>query len=188
MEEPQLRTDPILLMELAKRGDTDAFGRLYELYFTPIFRYAYFRVRSIHAAEDITQEVFLKAYRSIENFEDKNKPPLAYFFTIARNTVIDYWRKKKDVLFGEDEAWERIPDENSDPMETADRKGIANSIRRNITTLTQEQQEVIVLKFINEMSYREIAEMLDKSEDAVRQLQCRALRALRKELKDKRIL
>ena len=90
--------DPKQLMQLAKNGDTEAFGQLYELYFKPVYRYIYLRTKSKEEAEDLSQVVFIKIFKSIGGFQEQNKQPLAYFFTIARNTVIDHWRKKKDIL------------------------------------------------------------------------------------------
>ena len=179
--------NPKVLIQKAKNGDHEAFGCLYELYFVPIFRYIYFRVKSKADAEDLTQEVFLKAYRAIENFEDRNKSPLAYFFTIARNQVIDYWRQKKTLEIKEQEALAETPDKNSSPAEAAARKEIGEIVKQSLQDLTKDQQEVIILKFINERTNREIADLLNKSEEAVRQLQCRALKVLRQKFKNLKI-
>jgi RNA polymerase sigma-70 factor (ECF subfamily) len=186
MENDNLQ-NPKMLIQKARNGDNEAFGRLYELYFVPIFRYVYFRVKSKNEAEDLTQEVFLKIYQSIENFEDKNKPPLAYFFTIARNTIVDYWRKKKELSIDENELSEEIPDKNPSPTELVEKGQIGEIVKQSLKDLTEEQQEIIILKFINERTNREIADLLNKSEEAVRQLQCRALKALRQKFKDSKI-
>lgn len=186
MEDSNLTKDPKILIQLAKNGDKEAFGNLYNLYFIPIFRYIYFRVKSKTEAEDLVQEVFLKVYQGIENFKDQNKLPLNYFFTIARNTLIDYWRKKKEVLV--DEKLENISDKNADSAELVEQKETEGMIINLIKDLTEEQQEVIVLKFINDLTNREIAKLLGKSEEAIRQLQCRALKKLRKKFKDLNVL
>ena len=89
--------DPWLLMKLAKEGESEAFSQLYELYFVPVFRYIFFRVQQKETAEDLTQTVFLKAYKAAERFPTEGKNPLAYFFAIAKNTTKDYYRKKKDI-------------------------------------------------------------------------------------------
>lgn len=168
------------VLNKAVSGDKKAFGFLYDLYFTPVFRYIYLRTKNKEEAEDLAQSVFLKAYKSIQNFEDTGKSPLAYFFTIARNTVIDFWRKKKDLLFGDDETvMANIPDIAPSPHELSERKDTILGLREALRTLTDEQQEVIILKFINELSNKEIADILDKTEESIRQLQFRALKALR---------
>lgn len=115
------------------------------------------------------------------NFQDQNKSPLAYFFTVAKNTVIDYWRKKREVSL--DRA-EEIPSVEKNPQKAVENKEIGRTIEQAIGHLTDEQQEVIVLKFINELDTREISVLLDKSEEAVRQIQCRALKTMRQYLKE----
>jgi len=162
--------------------NNDNFKNIYENYFTPIYRYIYFRVKNRDDAEDLTQTVFLKAYKSIPDLQKITDRPLAYFFTIARNTVIDHWRKKKDILIEED-ILDKIPTNNLNPQEMAEKTEIETMIRRAIKQLTDDQQEVIILKFINELSNQEISKLLNKSEDAIRQLQCQALKALRQNLK-----
>lgn len=188
MEDTDSQNDPKRLMHLAKDGDTEAFGLLYELYFAPIFRYIYFRVKTKEEAEDLVQNVFLKVYKSISTYEERNKEPLAYFFTVARNTVIDYWRKKKDIIVEQEKVINRISTDSENPRDLIERKETSGTIHQAIAHLTDEQQEVIIMKFINELSNQEIAKLLGKNEAAVRQLQCRALKLLHKYLKDSKTL
>lgn len=176
-------TDPWELVHRAKSGDAAAFGELYERYFTPVYRYLFLRCGDRLLAEDLSQTVFLKAYQSVASLRDQGRPPLAYLFTIARNSLIDYWRKKREVPFDVlGETARTIPTTAGDPRETASSHEAANLVRSAIRGLTDSEQEVIILKFLNELSNREVAEILGKSEAAVRQLQCRGLRALRKAL------
>lgn len=183
MEEKDLN-NPRDLMRLAKDGHTDAFNRLYEMYFVPIFRYIYFRVKNRVETEDLVQEVFLKVYKSISKFQDKGKSPLNFFFTIARNTIIDYWRKKKEIKLDNPQDILKISDVNESPWSLLQKNEIVSTINEAIKCLPSEQQEVIILKFINDLSNQEIAELLKKNEAAIRQLQCRALKNLRKHIKD----
>lgn len=157
------------------------FEHLYKMYFTPIYRYIYFRVKTKEDAEDLTQVVFLKALKSIPDPQKITDRPLAYFFTIARNTVIDHWRKKKEIL-AEENFFDKIQTNEPGPQEITEKAEAGERIHQTIRQLTEEQQEVIILKFINEMSNQEISQLLNKSEDAIRQLQCRALKALRQNL------
>lgn len=183
------QNDPKILMRLAKAGDAEAFGRLYELYFTPVFRYIYFRIKNKEEANDLVQTVFLKVFRSILNFSEQNKSPLAYFFTVARNTVIDHWRTKKEVLLDDSESvFGQIPDKTNIPSELIEKKETNQAVHRAIKQLTDDQQEVIALKFINGMPNKEIAALLGKTEEAVRQLQCRAIKALRQILKNQDLI
>ena len=86
---------PRELIFAARDGDSQAFALLYEEFFTPVFRYIFSKIGDRNDAEDLTQNVFVLAFGAIKNFEDQQKSPLAYFFTIARNLIIDFWRKKK---------------------------------------------------------------------------------------------
>jgi len=167
------------LIALAKEGDKDAFGELYTLYFTPVFRYILYRVRNKEEAEDLVQTVFLKIFQSGGTYTDTGVPPLAYCYTVARNTVIDHWRKKKDFSL---EELEKEPVANDDPHEYAMAEEKKAWAERAVGVLEGEQQDVIILRFLNEMSTKEIASMLGKSEAAVRQVQCRALKVLRKHI------
>jgi RNA polymerase sigma-70 factor (ECF subfamily) len=184
MIDDNLEKNPKLLMDSAKKGSSDAFGVLYEIYFKPVFRYIYLRLNNRTEAEDLTQIVFLKTYKSIQSFCEKGKSPLAYFFTVARNTVIDFWRKKKEIKLGnEKETLENIPSAE-DTSATALQNETTTILNEALKILTDDQQEIIILKFINELSNQEIAGILDKNEDAVRQSQCRALKTLRQYFKN----
>ena len=171
-------TDPWLLMGRAKEGESEAFSQLYELYFVPVFRYIFFRVQQKEVAEDLTQTVFLKAYKAVERFPTEGQSPLAYFFAIAKNTVIDYYRKKKDIP-EDPERFTRREDTKDTHMTNVEFRIDGERCLQAVKQLKSDQQEVIVLRFINEMTTAEIAEILGKNEDAVRQLQCRALKTLR---------
>lgn len=183
--EGKLETDPKKLIERAKAGDKKAFGNLYSLYFVPVFRYVYLRIQSREEAEDLTQTVFMKVYQSLGKYRDVGKDPLAYFFTVARNSIIDFSRKKKDVSFGaESEAILEIQSNDEDPIARLEKDESAQKIRKAISSLPEMQKEVIVLKYINEMTNEEIAKILDKNEAAIRQIQHRALEKLKKFLKE----
>ncbi len=183
------KNNPKKLMQLAKKGDSDAFGCLYELYFTPIFRYIYIRVKDKGVSEDLVQDVFLKIHKSISGFQEKGKDPLAYFFTIARNTVIDFWRKKKDLIADDPtEVFDKLKDESANPIAFVERLETEKAVYQAIGKLSDDRQDVIILKFIEGFSNREIAKIIGKSEESVRQLQCRALKNLRNHLKDFKVL
>lgn len=184
MSDKKTEHDPKLLMSLAKNDDMEAFGQLYQLYFVPVFRYIYFRVRNRQEAEDLVQTVFLKVLQSVHDFQEKGTSPLAYFFRVSRNAIIDYWRKKKELPFSEPDILINAVGQAKNPQELSEMGEDVRMVHGAIQRLTQEQQEVIVLKFINELSNQEIAQLLHKTEQAVRQLQCRALKALRKYLKN----
>lgn len=173
--------DPRKLIELAKKGDKEAFGKLYESYYVPVYRYIYFRIRKKGDTQDLVQMVFLKIYQSIDKYKDTGKDPLAYFFTVARNTMIDYLRKRKELNlydFVEIEAQSK-----DNPEEIAGKTETKEIIEKAILNLKNDQKEVVIMKFMIGLSNDKIAKQLGKSEDAIRQIQHRALEILRKKIK-----
>lgn len=173
--------DPKELMRRAKAGDETAIAAIYELYFTPVYRYLRLRVANREDCEDLVQMVFLKAYQAFPNFQEREGSPLAYFFTIARNLAIDHWRKQRGHLHSDIESFELIDgSEASDQALAGEGKRL---VYQALAKLKKDQREVLILRFINELSNREIAGIMEKTEEAVRQIQSRALRALRKEMK-----
>jgi len=174
------------LMRLAKDGDSEAFGLLYKKYFVPVFRYVYLRLKNKEEAEDLAQTVFLRVYKSLPRFQDQGKEPLAYFFTIARNAIIDYWRKKKDWKLDDDEEADKkeVNVNNNEAERISDRCDNAELVRQALSELDDTRREVIVLRFMEGFSNKEIAELIGKSEEAVRQIQCRALKFLRDKFKN----
>jgi RNA polymerase sigma-70 factor (ECF subfamily) len=177
------------LVSKAKKGDKSAFDQIYEHHIVPIFRYIYFRVKSREDAEDLTQTVFLKAWNAIPCFQKQANPFSSWLYKIAKNTVIDYYKKKQEITLNKAiEDLKQIKDEESDLAEIIEEKERAKIIRQTIYCLSEDQQEVIILKFIESLSNKEIAKLLGKSEDAVRALQYRGLKALRGKLEKSNLL
>jgi RNA polymerase sigma-70 factor (ECF subfamily) len=155
------------------------FEDLYARYFVPVFRYIRLRVNDHALAEDLVQTVFLKVFKT-EAMTRPKSPPLPYFFAVARNTVIDFWRKKKEVRLDELSDAEEIAALSDTPHDKVLRNETKNEVQAALAEITDEQRDALVLKFINDFSNKEIAEIMGKSEDAVRQLHSRGLAALRK--------
>lgn len=171
--------DPRELIIRAKEGDSQAFAMLYNEYYTPVFRYLYGRLRDKDQANDLAQTVFLKVYEALERVE-ANDTPLKYFFTVARNSLIDYWRKKKSVrLDDNEELRQNIPDPRATQIEMVESMEISAQVRGALDRLELDDQEIITLKYFNGFSAREISEQIGISEEAVRQRQCRALKLLK---------
>lgn len=171
--------DPQELFRLAKSGDKEAFGRLYTLYFTPVYRYIYLRLKNKQDAEDVTQVVFLKLFTTNANFEDRKISPLAYFFTVARNALIDHVRKSShDPIFDDEELAEKSDkiEKKENPFSVHENKDL---IKRALEELDGEQHDVVIYRFMEGFSYEEIGEMLGKSDDAVRQICSRAVKKIR---------
>lgn len=170
------------LLIRAKSGDAEAFGLVYNEYLTPIYRYIYLRVRDKELANDLTQDVFIKVFNSLESFTIRSTSPLAYFYTVARNILVDNYRKKKSVILGEEELEMRMIDED-DPEKQAIVKDTINTLSQALENISSNEAEALTLKFIEDYSNKEIAEIMGKSEEAVRQLQSRGMKALRTILK-----
>ncbi|MFA5762365.1 MAG: sigma-70 family RNA polymerase sigma factor [Bacilli bacterium] len=171
--------DPRELIIRAKEGDSQAFAMLYNEYYTPVFRYLYGRLRDKDQANDLAQTVFLKVYEALGRVE-ANDTPLKYFFTVARNSLIDYWRKKKSVrLDDNEELRQNIPDPRATQIEMVESMEISAQVRGALDRLELDDQEIITLKYFNGFSAREISEQIGISEEAVRQRQCRALKLLK---------
>jgi RNA polymerase sigma-70 factor (ECF subfamily) len=169
------------IIEKAKSGDNDAFSLIYNLYYTPIYKYLYVRIGNKEQAEDLTQNVFIKVYKSLSSFNFINKSPLAYFYTVARNTFIDYIRKNKVLIVELDEVIiDKLADESPDAKDKLILKEESKLLYKYIVKLPKEQQEIITLKYINSLSNKEISDITGKREDAIRKLQSRGLMELKK--------
>lgn len=168
------------LMSRAKNGDNLAFGQIYEEMYTPVYRYIYGRTKNKDLTDDFVQTVFLKVYESLHRLEP-NSTPLRLLFTVARNTLIDYWRKKKDKIIGDEESdvFGNIPDNRPNQEVECAEKELSADVQKYISRLEEEDREVILLKYFGGLPAKEIALIMDLSEDAVRQRQSRALKKLR---------
>ena len=165
------------LVREAKSGVADAFARLYEAYVGRIYRYIYFRVTDDQAAEDLTSQVFLKAWERLDRYQASG-PFQAWLYTIARNQVIDYYRTRKESI--PLEAVSARPADHKAVDDQVEGNFELQAMRNALQFLTADQQQVLILKFIAELSTAEIARMLHKQEGAIRALQMRALQTLAK--------
>jgi RNA polymerase sigma-70 factor (ECF subfamily) len=168
------------LVEQAKSGDAEAFGQLYDACFDRVYRFIFFRVSDVPTAEDLTSQVFLKAWQNLGRYRP-NGPILAWLYVIARNTVIDHYRTFKQTVSLDEAAPLVAQDAKLD--ELVEFQSEMKSLQESLQYLTEEQQEVLILKFIAEFDTDQIARRMGKSEGAIRALQMRALQALSKVMK-----
>ena len=171
----------------AQDGNTEAFGQLYDAYMERIYRFVYFRVEDQQTAEDITSQVFLKAWSNLDRFSFNRTPYLAWLYTIAHNAVIDHYRTRK-VTTALDDVQLSQPDHSEAVENDIDLTAEMQSVKTALQALTDDQQKVLTLKFIEGMSNNEIARQLGKREGAIRALQMRGLQALAKQLEEKMAL
>lgn len=170
-----MANDEKQLAERAARRDREAFARLYSLYIDKIYRYIYYKSGRTDEAEDLTAQVFLKAWEAMPNYRWEGYPFSTWLYRIAHNRVIDYYRTHRET-FPLDAARARQAD--TDPLESAERVLASNQIRGALEHLTRDQRRVIILRFLEGYSTGEVAAIMDKDPDSIRALQHRALRAL----------
>jgi len=153
---------------------------LYTEYYTPVFRYLYRKLNGQHdVAEDLTQTVFLRVIKNIQNFKDLGKNPLVYFYTIARNLMIDHVRKQKRWHEVEYDDAPQIPSKDPNPSQVLSDIELKELLEQMLTTLPQDQSEALTLKYIEGFPNKEIADIMDKSEANIRKMQSRGLDKLR---------
>ena len=166
-----------------KKKNKEAFLAVYDRYAEDIYRFVYFKVSSPEEAKDITSAVFLKAWNSLrENEIGEAKSLAAYLYKIARNCIIDHYRQQKPTSSIERETGESLP-EIEDKSQNLARQTEINSdmaiVYAKLEELKGEYKEVIILKYINELSLSEIASITGKSRNNVRVIAHRALKALK---------
>ena len=166
-----------LLINGAVSGNADDFGSLYDLHVDRVYRHIYYRVGNTKDAEDLTQQVFLKAWKAIGRYQKTGSPFLAWLMRISHNLVIDFYRSKKDVTYLDSEIDFKDPD--AGPEQLAEAQFDQQQIRKVILRLPDEQQQVILMSFIEGFTYSEIAASLGKSEGNIRVIVHRALKRMK---------
>jgi RNA polymerase sigma-70 factor (ECF subfamily) len=159
--------------------DQVAFGALYDRFLDRVYRYLYYRTGSQVEAEDLTEQVFLKAWEAIDRFRWQGRPFQAWLYRLAHNVHIDHLRSKRQTISLNDE--ER-PIELASEAATAElaQRLDADLLARAVRQLTPEQQQVIILRFMDGFENAQIAQLMNKREGAIRALQLRALLSLRR--------
>ena len=170
-------TDELKLISLSQQGDAEAFAHLYACYVKRITRYVYFRVTDHQLAEDITSRIFLKMLEKLHMYRVGQSPILAWLYRMAHNAVIDHYRVQRTFISLEDVHQEEVRQEDG-IEEKVELQVRSQQLRAALQVLTAEQQRVLILKFIDGLSTREIARQLGKRQGAVRGLQMRALQKL----------
>ncbi len=168
------------LVDLAKEGDAEAFGQLYDHYVSGVFRFVYYRVGSQQLAEDLTSETFVRGLRAIQRFNWQGKDFGAWLTTIARNLVADHFKSSRARL---EIVAETIP-EGKVTVASPEQEVLAlisnEMLFEAVNSLPNEQRDCILMRFIQGMSIAQTAAALGRSEGAIKQLQLRAVRSLAK--------
>ncbi|ROR89485.1 sigma-70 family RNA polymerase sigma factor [Nocardioides aurantiacus] len=172
----------IALVELARGGDAEAFGQLYDHYHSGVFRFLYYRVGSVQLAEDLTSDTFFRALRAMSTFRWQGKDFGAWLTTIARNLTTDHYKAGRTRLEHTTEDMGTL-DSTAEGPESAVLASLTNeALMEALGDLPTEQRDCLVMRFLQGLSIAETAEVLGRSAGAVKQLQLRGVRNLAKAL------
>ena len=177
-----------VLIENYFNGDPEAFEALMLLYLKPVYNFAYRYAGDVASAEDITQETFVKVWKNLKKF-DRAKSFKTWIFTIAKNTAFDFLKKKKAIPFsafdtdtGENVIVDTLADPAPLPTELFEQKELSQMLERAVSALAPYYREVILLRYFEQFTFQEIADILKEPLDTVKSRSRRALSILRKSL------
>jgi RNA polymerase sigma-70 factor (ECF subfamily) len=173
------------IIKNAARGDAAAFGLLYDHYQPAIYRFVVVKVGRREDAEDITHHVFMNAWQNVRQYRHRGYPFSSWLYRIARNQVIDYYRARKESLSLESIEIDQLGLSSSSSQADLSLKLDIEKAMGAIHKLKQEYQDVIIFRFVEELSLRETAQAMKKTEGAVKLMQHRAMKELKKMLGDK---
>jgi RNA polymerase sigma-70 factor (ECF subfamily) len=173
--------DESALVESAK-SDPIAYGELYERYVTRIYNYVYYRTGNAHDAEDLTARVFMRAMKQLPNYTDRGLPFSAWLYRIAHNLVANWYRdeSRRKVVPLEDHIAHGLYSDAPDYVAEANDE--ERKLLEVIRALPDERQQLLILKFVDQLSNAEIGAIMDRSEGAIKSLYHRTLLNLRDEL------
>lgn len=174
--------DELLLLHRAKSLDQDALAQVHERYYDAIYRYLSFRVNDVQTAEDLASEVFIRFLHAIQQKNAPQNTIRGWLFGTASLILKEHYRKKKRSQLTE--LSESLPGETVAPTERLEALESNQALRLAMTNLTEEQQQVLALRFGYEMPVRDVAETMNKSEGSVKMLQVRAIAALSRIMTD----
>lgn len=159
------------------------FSKYYNKYIVKIYRFVYFKVDSQETAQDITAEVFLRCWTSINETDKDIENMSAFLYQIARNLIIDFYRKKEKTKTIDIENCPDIKDTKIDLEKNALLTSEVNRIKKALANIKEDYQDVIIWHYLDDLSIKETAKLLERTEEATRVLLHRALKALREQLK-----
>ena len=170
----------VALVRLSQQGDAEAFGQLYDRYVDGVYRFCYHRVSSVSLAEDLTSETFFRALRGIGSFRWQGRDFGAWLTTIARNLVTDHYKSSRNRLETVSDELPERDDLGPGPEDAVLTHLTNEALGQALRRLPAEQRDCVVMRFLQGLSIAETAEVLVRSEGAVKQLQLRAVRNLAK--------
>lgn len=169
------KPEDLHLVKQAQKGSLSAFQTLYMRHLDAIYRYFFFQTKDKFLAEDLGQEVFIKIWKSIDKYDEKKGAFTSWMYRIAHNLLVDYYRGKKTLTLKEGlEA-----SYSEDWLEKLDHLEKIQNVKKALENVSADYKEVIILRFFEDQSVEEVAQIVDKSEENVRVIQHRAIRKLR---------
>lgn len=169
----------VKLIKDAVRGKASAFGLLYDHYQPKIYRFVLIKVGRREEAEDLTHQVFLNAWQKISNYKDLGFPFSSWLYRIARNQVIDHYRTRKQEVSLEEVDAEISTDFGLNEKNIDDKRQL-EKVMEALRGLREDYQEILIMRFVEDLSVKETAAAVEKSEGAVKLMQHRAVKELKK--------
>jgi len=171
------------LVRMAKE-DKAAFGEIYERYLDKIYRYVYYRVGTQQDAEDLTSRVFYRAFTHVDGYEDRGVPFQAWLYRIAHNLVANHHRdrSRRKIIPLDEYVVTKLFADTDGPERAAENTEERERLLRVVRQLPQDRQQLLILKFVDQLSNAEIGDIMDRTEGAIKSLYHRTLTALRDEL------
>lgn len=165
------------LIQKCQAGDNQSFAQLYDAYIRRIYDFVYYKTHHKETAEDITSETFIKALEKINQF-DPNSSFKSWLYKIAQNTVIDHYRKSSRAQITDiDDAWDIGSDD--DVAADIDTREKIRELRREMKKLSSAERDIVIMRVWQELPYKEIADIVGKSEENCRTIYSRAIRSLK---------
>jgi RNA polymerase sigma-70 factor (ECF subfamily) len=185
MKAPESATQDETLLEQARQYDAQALAEIYDLYAEPIYRYLYRFLGEAHTAEDLTSEAFLKLLTVLDSPQAPRDQLQGWLYRVARNLAVDWYRDhgKYTTLSLNEELVSR----GESPLARLERAQDRQQLRAALLELTADQQQVLILRFAQNLKIQEVAQLMGKSEGAVKLLQYRATRRLQKLLEREQV-
>ena len=168
--------EKLLLYKIKAKHDPDAFGEIYDEYAEKIYRFIFFKVSSEQEAEDLSSEVFLKAWNYLIG-EKPVKSIGALLYTIARNRVIDYYRQRKAEIEITEDMAKIMPDDGS--IAELEKKADLGRVYKALGKLKDEYREIVVMRYLDDLSVSEISSIIQKTQNNVRVLLHRSISTLK---------
>jgi RNA polymerase sigma-70 factor (ECF subfamily) len=171
--------DEMKIIKSCQAGNLDDFALLYDAYIEKIYNFIYYKTHHRQTAEDLTGQTFMKALKNIGNFDTEKNYFNSWLYKIARNTVIDHYRTQKhpqDI----DDAWDLASPNNLE--EDIDTKNKLEEVKKYIENLKGDQRDILMLRLWQDLSYKEIAAIMDKSEAGCKMAFSRGINELRKQM------